>query len=496
MKTWRSRSVVMWALALMAVGCGGEQTTPEGSAGQDMAQAPLADAGQVVVDSGGEMAADAGHEPTDEADGGGEPAGEEMGAPVVDQGTDASMMVSDDMAQAGPSPVGGECVGPQDCAGGEGAACFEESEGFVGGYCVVEGCDTRDCPDGSTCWRFQDGAHLCLQDCQAAADCRDGYVCDEDDTCWPGTRCTVDSCGAGMQCGASGRCELDTSGVPAGGPPASCPNVPDWKCGGSASFCGELVPFLPEHGEGYWNYPLNGETAQNQYRSFARRDVMMLVKYAAAQVACKAAGWAGNGGELGLGDMSERDGAIPGTSVGRPGHPPNTHVDGKDMDIAYFQVNTPDNKLRAICPHEQGGQDQYHCVAAADRFDLWRTALFIAHLHDAVIGGRNQLRVVGVDGKVGPMIEGAVGQLCAAGWYSGPACSGLALAYEVSDTNRGWFHFHHHHLHISTLGLTLGAQPLVTDAGRCLEPHCPMGPNTAPARDPRRHYGVEPRSGN
>ena len=83
-----------------------------------------------------------------------------------------------------------------------------------------------------------------------------------------------------------------------------------------------LVPFDPDTGYGYWDYPLNGETETNQYRSYVRRDVMMLVKYAAAMTACQSEGWSfGNGGPLGLGDMSEADGAIPGTSVGSPGHP-------------------------------------------------------------------------------------------------------------------------------------------------------------------------------
>jgi hypothetical protein len=221
--------------------------------------------------------------------------------------------------------------------------------------------------------------------------------------------------------------------------------VPDWRCTASAAECGELVAFEPVRGPGYWNYPLNGETTGNQYRSYARRDVMMLVKYATAMVECQAAAWAfGNGGELGLGDMSEVDGAIPGTSVGSPGHPPGTHVNGHDMDIAYYQTGTADNLLRAVCEHRTGGADQYHCTGEPTLLDPWRTALFLGHLH-----ATPHLRVIGVDGRVGPLVESALAQLCTDGWVSGTGCTAPRLAYETTDTMRGWYRFHHHHLHIS-----------------------------------------------
>ena len=43
------------------------------------------------------------------------------------------------------------------------------------------------------------------------------------------------------------------------------------------------------------------------------KEVMMLVKYAAASVNCMGAAWTvGNGEPLGLGDMSEANGDIPG----------------------------------------------------------------------------------------------------------------------------------------------------------------------------------------
>jgi hypothetical protein len=119
------------------------------------------------------------------------------------------------------------------------------------------------------------------------------------------------------------------------------------------------------------------------------------------------------------------------------------------MDIAYFQVGTRDNILRAVCTHTSRGQDQYHCVREPENLDPWRTALFIAHLHESP-----QLRVIGVDGRIGVTVEAAVQQLCAEGYIAqnNPVCRGrMALAFETVDEGRGWFRFHHHHLHISLM---------------------------------------------
>lgn len=327
--------------------------------------------------------------------------------------------------------------------------------GFVpdaaGAACVAAG--SGDCPPNShdggdgSCYCDEgyvvdDTGTACVRECEGSGDCTEGLVCVDNACVEP--PCTADSCPAGMVCADSGSCVADVGGVPTG-PVPTCGAIPGWSCVGTESTCGALQQFLPEEGPGYWNYPLNGETAANQYRSFCRVDLMMLVKYAAAKVDCLARDWAfGNGEPLGLGDMSEADGSIPGTSIGSPAHPVGTHVDGYDMDIAYYQLGAADNRLRPICEHTSGGVDQYHCVSAPSSLDVWRTALFVALLHDTP-----QLRVIGVDGQAGPLIESAISQLCDTGWYSGPACRSLSLAYETTDTGRGWFYFHHHHLHVS-----------------------------------------------
>jgi hypothetical protein len=188
---------------------------------------------------------------------------------------------------------------------------------------------------------------------------------------------------------------------------------------------------------------------------------MMLIKWATAYVDCKAAGWGGgNGHPLGLGDMSEGNGAIPGTATGNPGHPPNTHEDGYDMDIAYYQNAGNDNFLKPICDHVQGGQDAYHCVSEPYLLDLWRTALFLGALLSS-----ERTRVIGVDGKVGALGSQAISVLEGQGWLpSKDAQAQGTLAYEVTNEGLGWYNFHHHHLHISLWGLSSG-KPGVGNSG-------------------------------
>jgi hypothetical protein len=252
-------------------------------------------------------------------------------------------------------------------------------------------------------------------------------------------------------------------------PDNNCEHVPSYRCDPSTTQCGELVPFLPERGDGYWNYPLNGETIEDQYRSFARRDLVMLVKYATAKTRCLSANWPmGSSQELGLGDMSEADGSIPGTREGDAGHPSGTHTNGRDMDIAYYQVGTQNNHLRAVCDHYLGSRDAYHCVGTPSRLDVRRTALFIALLHDSP-----RLRVIGVDGQVGPLVDAEIDGLCERGVIDGPACSsGRSIAWETTDRGQGWYRFHHHHLHVSLMS---GRYRNASSSGQreCLIPGCP-----------------------
>ena len=358
-----------------------------------------------------------------------------------------------------------ECAGSCDSDGSCVPTDSNSCDPSCGDFCGSGGTTPPDdgCPPNSSLNEAGDGCvcdegfvvnadrTACVAECTSSADCASGLIC-EDMICVE-PPCTAGSCPAGTTCSPSGDCVVDI-GTPPPGPVPTCRagsgGIPDWRCTSGSASCGELIAFEPDTGPGYWDYPINGETSTNEYRSYVRRDVMMMIKYAGAMTDCLARSWTvGNGGRLGLGDMSEADGAIPGTSVGSPGHPAGTHVDGHDMDIAYFQVGTADNRLRSVCPHTSGGADAYHCTGAPANLDPWRTALFLGLLHASP-----QLRVIGVDGRIGPLVDSAMTQLCTGGYLSGTACSsaGRAITWEETDMGRGWYRFHHHHFHVSYSG--------------------------------------------
>ncbi|MFC1609772.1 hypothetical protein ACFL6C_02330 [Myxococcota bacterium] len=375
---------------------------------------------------------------------------------------------------SGPGPegnVGDPCTSATDCTGAA-DTCLTEAEGAPGGYCTQLDCSNGTCPEGSECFQFDDASMLCLKTCVGDT-CRDGYACYDPGACWVGGGggCTPEDCADGTFCASNGECVPEPTDMPQG-PVPDCSNVISWECSPDEAYCGQVVAFAPNTGDGWWDYPINGETESNEYRSYSRRDLMQLVKHASSKTRCLTEAWTyGNGGPIGLGDMSEANGAIPGTSVGQPGHPQGTHEDGHDMDLGYFQVGTQDNRLRAVCDHYANGQEQYHCVGPADLLDGWRTAVFIAALHDSP-----QLRVIGVDGKVGPDVDEKIAQLCQYGWLDGTACTSPRMTYEETDQGYGWFHFHHHHFHMSivdrpSVGWMSGLPP-VGWYSSCLTPDC------------------------
>ncbi len=271
--------------------------------------------------------------------------------------------------------------------------------------------------------------------------------------------CAVIVIGMAAAAELSGRYTDDLGPIPDLGSVPMCNNLPPLDCVGDDSYCGEVVPFQPTTGTGYINYPVNDETWDDQYRSFIGRDLMMLIKYASAKVACETESWDYSSlNPLGLGDMSEVDGAIPGTSVGHPDHPWGTHQEGRDIDVAYFQIDPKadwlrwennslgmeGNLLQPVCKYTRFGTDVFHCTEPPTLLDPWRTALFIASLAES-----SNLRVIGVDGKVGPILEAALDQLVQSGWIDADLREQIPLAYEVTPEGLGWFKFHNHHMHIS-----------------------------------------------
>ncbi len=400
---------------------------------------------------------------------------------------------------AGSVAPGGACACDADCADDDGRAgyCgFGVCMTKASAACSAEG-STAECGAGSRCWPLFDGdtgtcwpdcaAHDCAGECDADGSCAptqatvdrcdsqcaaicpggggddcpanatataDGCVCNDgfdesDGACVSASAaCAADGdCDDNFVCGPAGNCMLDVRAVPLSTVPA-CNDLPALLCDGDEAECGALVTFDPRDGLGYNDYPLNGETSADQYRSFIRRDLRQMITYAAAATACLGAGFPGNGGDLMLGDMSEADGSIPGTSDGQPGHPADCHERGFDMDIGYYQVNTPDNRLREVCDHIVGGEDQYHCVSETYGIDIWRTAMFLGKMMD-----HPQFRAAGVDGKAGDTLIEAAEQLCDRGFLDGRVCDeGLAVVYDrTAAEDIGWFQFHHHHFHVTIL---------------------------------------------
>ena len=329
---------------------------------------------------------------------------------------------------------------PNNCHEGDGcqgnATCFFTNADYTESVCIdnCSACQPGSCPEGEIC----DGSFCVPEPCTPGS-------CDGDDVC-VGGKCVPDiGPGPGAYAGGLENCDL-----------------PPMECQGNNAYCGELIQFDPTEGYGYVDYAENGETLENQYRSWLRRDVVIAVQYAAAKVACLADDWEfGNGGPIGLIDMSEENGDIPGTAVGSPGHPAGTHVDGYDIDIAYYQVNTANNKARPICDHWNGASEAYHCTAPPHKLDPWRQALFIASLYEHPL-----LRVIGCDGQAGGIIEACIDDLCDNGWISQSACKKQKLTYEEVDMGWGWYLFHHHHIHVSFNQGAYGRGDM------CLVPEC------------------------
>ncbi len=387
--------------------------------------------------------------------------------------------------------VGGPCSADGDCAGASSECLLEDS--MAGGYCTVE-CGPAPCPTGSQCVETE-GREICLDDCAEPDDCREGYVCGSDGACVPAP-CQIEGCESGHFCNDRGWCERETCSVtgcpdgfacssdgwcaavacsstatagspeacadgelcvaelcvldigngPGAGPGPDCVNLPDIQCAGTDAECAELIAFDPRQGPGYDDYPINGETEDNQFLSYGRRDVIGFMKYASAKTLCKTAGWqTGLGGAIGIGNISEADGSAPGTASGQPMHPVGVHLGGLTVDTGYFQVGTEDNHLRPVCEHEFDGVEQYHCVKPPHGMDPWRTAYFLSALLES-----GRIHTIGVDGKAGQPILDALAQLCSTGWVTGDACNlDSALVFEEVNEGLGWFFFFHHHVYIS-----------------------------------------------
>ncbi len=204
--------------------------------------------------------------------------------------------------------------------------------------------------------------------------------------------------------------------------------------------CDDAYASSPAEG-GPCNYIMQHPRANGDYEgvwpehppvwSSVRREVAYLVRWAADEVMDEFPGTT----PLALLDMSEKNGAVPGTLQGSLRHPAGTHVDGNDIDLAYYQ-NDGENNGEIVCPSNDG----QFCTGPATLLDAERTAYFMAQLflHPNV-------RVLGVDTEVANDVLDAADDLLASG--------------QINSTQRNYFDthmaygsgwpYHHHHIHFS-----------------------------------------------
>lgn len=212
-------------------------------------------------------------------------------------------------------------------------------------------------------------------------------------------------------------------------------------CTGEAPGGTGLVPFPfpdPKSGKAEDNY--FWDTYSN-YR-FARRELVMLVRWALAETAKAFPGT----GPVGLIDTCQIDGITPGYDVDDPRHPETTHDQGGNEDIAYFQTDG-DNHAEIVCGDGSTHADGYCSDAAKTmhKVDLPRQAFFMAKLISSP-----RLRVIGADQVLAPLIIQAAADLAAL-----PASDPKHLTAEENAAfpghvayGSGW-PYHHHHIHVS-----------------------------------------------
>jgi len=157
---------------------------------------------------------------------------------------------------------------------------------------------------------------------------------------------------------------------------------------------------------------------------------VMLVRYALAKTYERYP----NEKPLGLIDMSERDGKTPGSAYNSLRHPQGTHIEGNDMDIAYFQTG-PDNRARVVCQN-----DGYYCTSEQNTMNAEVQAYFMAQLFTT-----SRVRVIGVDVTLEDDIIAAAEALFSQGAITGTQRNRFNT---MVASGNGW-PFHHHHIHLS-----------------------------------------------
>jgi hypothetical protein len=217
---------------------------------------------------------------------------------------------------------------------------------------------------------------------------------------------------------------------------------PDWSC---TSGCSEIIAMPGSYdprstqamADGYY-------IATDESYAFLRRDLTMILQYAACETANRFPGTT----PLGLSDLSQADGMTPGVDVGRARHPTSTHR-GSDLDIAYYQTDGSNNP-QIICgdgsdrnPNGRPGtyNDGYFCTTETNIIDWERQAFFFAKM-----SSNPMVRVFGVDQTLPDDFRTHLDSLFDRGEITAEERT-RALRLGYGDAG-GWA-FHHHHVHLS-----------------------------------------------
>ena len=188
--------------------------------------------------------------------------------------------------------------------------------------------------------------------------------------------------------------------------------------------CKRIMQFPAPHVEDHYRFD-----SATEYQN-ARRELIMLVRYALQKTYERYP----DQEPLGLIDMSERDGKTPGSAYDDLRHPEGTHVEGNDMDIAYFQTG-PNNRARTICP-----DDGYFCTSETNTLNAEVQAYFMAQLFSST-----NVRVIGVDTTFVDDLQIAAESLK----QSGAISNAQRMSFDnYIGYGSGW-PFHQHHLHLS-----------------------------------------------
>ena len=116
--------------------------------------------------------------------------------------------------------IGDECQTQFDCNDEDDTRSCDISQ--PGGYCTIEGCDERSCPEESSCVRFFPRADLLLRLCTPTAPDRGASECGSDELCLDAGRCApraTELRRCVLNCGNDGDCRGGYQCRSVGGPP-------------------------------------------------------------------------------------------------------------------------------------------------------------------------------------------------------------------------------------------------------------------------------------